>query len=116
MAIYEFKCDQCGTNATIYRSIDVDGDVDDARAIRERTDDRHLFGGRIESVERGVAVAVDLRSLRLSAAARRGRLRVEPPSADAHHVNRRRPAFAAATRVGTPALERGARSRAGDRR
>ena len=28
MATYEFKCDQCGTNATIYRSIDADGDVD----------------------------------------------------------------------------------------
>jgi hypothetical protein len=28
MATYEFKCDQCGTNATINRSIDADGDVD----------------------------------------------------------------------------------------
>ena len=28
MATYEFKCDQCGTGATIYRAIDSDGDVD----------------------------------------------------------------------------------------
>ena len=28
MAAYEFKCDQCGTGATIYRAIDSDGDVD----------------------------------------------------------------------------------------
>jgi predicted nucleic acid-binding Zn ribbon protein len=28
MATYEFKCDQCGTLATIYRDINVDGDVD----------------------------------------------------------------------------------------
>jgi predicted nucleic acid-binding Zn ribbon protein len=28
MATYEFKCDQCGTFATIYRDINGDGDVD----------------------------------------------------------------------------------------
>jgi putative FmdB family regulatory protein len=28
MAIYEFKCDQCGTGATIYRDVNSDGDVD----------------------------------------------------------------------------------------
>jgi predicted nucleic acid-binding Zn ribbon protein len=28
MATYEFKCDQCGMNATIYRDINSDGDVD----------------------------------------------------------------------------------------
>jgi predicted nucleic acid-binding Zn ribbon protein len=28
MAIYEFKCDQCGTMAIINRAIDSDGDVD----------------------------------------------------------------------------------------
>ena len=28
MATYEFKCDQCGTFATIYRDINGDGDID----------------------------------------------------------------------------------------
>ena len=28
MATYEFKCDQCGTGATIYRDINSDVDVD----------------------------------------------------------------------------------------
>jgi putative FmdB family regulatory protein len=33
MATYEFKCDQCGTNATIYRDINSDGDVDAGKCM-----------------------------------------------------------------------------------